>query len=332
MSIDSSGKLDTPNATTDSSDAHNRKLISGKREIPELWDVCTNGRLGTGYTNLKELDPAAWEFLFGVMDAGVAIWIGHPNPRYEPGSGEQEFWRPKRWPSITPRSHPRPDYDPCLRDFTKGDCLCANTNEKLAVVDVDPRNGGDIEKVRNLLANDLGMRIFAEVISPSGGRHFYVAGHPDLPSRQKIEGWPGVEIKSHKANITLPGSLRPKYGCAGYTIVLNNLQDMLSGDPNGPQTFCGDPEGAQALCEWVIENSPHKDFSLSNGQSGVFEGDLSNIKPYAVKVLNEECRILAAAPEGEREMQTNKSALKLGHYVGGGELPQEHVVDRLFAA
>jgi putative DNA primase/helicase len=33
-----------------------------------------------------------------------------------------------------------------------------------------------------------------------------------------------------------------------------------------------------------------------------------------------------------RESQTNKSALKLGHYVGGGELPEEHVVDRLFAA
>ncbi len=30
-------------------------------------------------------------------------------------------------------------------------------------------------------------------------------------------------------------------------------------------------------------------------------------------------------------MQTNQSALKLGHFVGGGELPEEHVIDRLFA-
>ena len=64
----------------------------------------------------------------------------------------------------------------------------------------------------------------------------------------------------------------------------------------------------------------------------MFEGNLNGIHPYARKVLDEECRILAEAPEGEREMQTNQSALKLGHYVGGGELPEEHVVDRLFAA
>ena len=194
-------------------------------------------------------------------------------------------------------------------------------------MDVDPRNSGDIERVRKLLADDLGVRVFAEVITPGGGRHFYVAGHPDLPSRQTIEGWPGVEIKSHKANITLPGTLRPKYGGAGYTIVFDDLQALdriHAADP--------DPQGTAALCRWVAENSPKKDYFRGNGQSGVFEGDLSNIKPYAVKALNEECRILAAAPEGEREMQTNKSALKLGHLVGGGELPEEHVVDRLFAA
>jgi hypothetical protein len=242
-----SNKLTTLNAGAGNANSKGQRHNGdGNWTIPEIWDARTKGKLGTGYATLKELDPAAWEFLFGLMDAGVAVWIGRPNRNYEPGSKEpgsrEEFWRPKRWPTITLLSHPRPDYDPFLRDFEKGCALCANTNEKVAVVDVDPRNGGDIEKVRNLLTNDLGMRIFAEVISPGDGRHFYVGGHPDLPSRQTIEGWPGVEIKSHKANITLPGTLRPKYGGAGYTIVFDDLLDLPSGDP----------EGAQALCRWGV--------------------------------------------------------------------------------
>jgi hypothetical protein len=318
-----SNKLTTSNAGAGNANSNEQgQNGDGKRDIhPDalgLWNARTKGRYGTADRNLKELDPAAWELFNTLRDAGVAIWTAHPNPNYflKSGerSGEQEFYRPKGWPRIT-------YIRATIEGFTEGDCLCANTGPVLAVVDVDPRNGGDIEAVRTLL-RDLGVRIFAEVDTPGGGKHFYAAGHPDLPSKQTIEGWPGVEIKCHKTCITLPGTQRQEYGGAGYNIVFDDLLDLPSGDP----------EGAQALCEWVIENSPNKNYSLSNGQSGVFEGDLHNISPYAVKALNEECRILAGAPEGEREMQTNKSALKLGHLVGGGELPEEHVVDRLFAA
>ena len=51
-----------------------------------------------------------------------------------------------------------------------------NTGDPLAVVDVDTRNGGDVEKVRALLA-EYKVRIFAEVDTPSGGKYFYIAGH-----------------------------------------------------------------------------------------------------------------------------------------------------------
>ena len=54
-----------------------------------------------------------------------------------------------------------------------------NTGIPFAVVDVDTQNGGDVEKVRALLAK-LKVRIFAEVDTPGGGKHFYIAGHPDL--------------------------------------------------------------------------------------------------------------------------------------------------------
>ena len=44
-----------------------------------------------------------------------------------------------------------------------------------------PGNGGDVEKVRALLTG-LGVRVFAEIDTPGGGKHFYVAGHRDLPA------------------------------------------------------------------------------------------------------------------------------------------------------
>ena len=189
-------------------------------DIPEHW----KGH-GIGWDILWEQDLAAWEFVNKLIDQRVTVWMATPIPNYVWPSKDEHIW-PKGWPRITPdipgaSSHSRIR----LGGYESGCRICANTGEKLAVVDVDPRNGGDIERVRKLLA-DLGVRVFAEVITPGGGRHFYVAGHPDLPSRQTIEGWPGVEIKSHKANITLPGTLRPKYGGAGYTIVFNDLQAL----------------------------------------------------------------------------------------------------------
>jgi hypothetical protein len=60
----------------------------------------------------------------------------------------------------------------------------------VAAVDVDPRNQGDIERTRQMLEG-LNIKIFAEVETPGGGRHFYVAGHPELASAHNLTGWQG---------------------------------------------------------------------------------------------------------------------------------------------
>jgi hypothetical protein len=64
-----------------------------------------------------------------------------------------------------------------LNRFQRGWAIMARTGGSVAVVDVDPRNGSDIDKTKQLL-DSLNVRIFAEVATPSGGRHFYIAGHP----------------------------------------------------------------------------------------------------------------------------------------------------------
>ena len=103
----------------------------------------------------------------------------------------------------------------------------------VAVFDVDTKNGGDTEKVRALLA-ELGVRIYAEVGTPSGGAHFYIKGHPDLPTvhskaeNPKLPDYPGLDIQSHGANVFTPGTLRTKYGGTGYTIVFDDLDQMAA--------------------------------------------------------------------------------------------------------
>ncbi len=125
-----------------------------------------------------------------------------------------------------------------------------NTGDPLAVVDVDTRNASDVEKVRALL-DGLGVRIFAEVDTPSGGKHFCVAGHPELPSvhstekNQRLPGYPGVDIKSHGCNVFTPGTLRIKYGGLGYDVVFDELDRLPLLDD--------DEEGTVEFIDWVAE-------------------------------------------------------------------------------
>ena len=117
------------------------------------------------------------------------------------------------------------------------------------MVDVDTKNSPNVEKTRQLL-DGLGVRIFAEVETPgtddSGrhGRHFAIAGHPDLPSCSALDGWPGIDVLSHGRLVFLPGTQRPKYNDAEYRIIYDNLEALADGD---------DPDGAETFANWVAE-------------------------------------------------------------------------------
>lgn len=56
------------------------------------------------------------------------------------------------------------------------------------------------------------------------------------------------------------------------------------------------------------------------------------LDPYVQKALDDECKALASAPEGERAKQAFKSAAALGQLVGGGVLPRETAEQALLAA
>ena len=101
------------------------------------------------------------------------------------------------------------------------------------------------------LLDGLGVRIFAEVDTPSGGKQFCVAGHPELLSvhstekNQRLPGYPGVDVQSFGANVFTPGTLRIKYGGVGYDVVFDELDRLPLLDD--------DEEGTVEFIDWVAE-------------------------------------------------------------------------------
>jgi hypothetical protein len=217
----------------------------------------------------------------------VPLWVGKHNPNLPDGDS---FFRPKGWPTLTAEGN-----EERLKDFRKGKAVCANTGGVVTVIDVDPRNGGDIEKVRALLAR-LGVRVFAEIASPSGGRHFYIAGHPSLPSvhskpdNPKLPGFPGVDIQSFGCNVFLTGTQRPKYQGKGYTVVLDDLDALAEGDPAGSEAFA--QWVAQQLATGAKENAKKRaanksDFEFERAGPWTGEKPDARQQAYLDKVLDE---------------------------------------------
>ena len=126
------------------------------------------------------------------------------------GDGAKEFYRPTGWQDSTVDSNAAARAGHAAR----GGALLGILGGEVAVVDVDTKNGGSVEGTRALLAQ-LGVTTYGEIETPSGGRHFYVPGHPDLPSvgaskhREGLIGHSGVEILASGRNVFIPGTTRP---------------------------------------------------------------------------------------------------------------------------
>jgi hypothetical protein len=181
--------------------------------------------------------------------------------------------------------------------------------EKCAVCDVDPRNGGDIEKVRSLLQR-LSVRVFAEVRTPGGGVHFWVAGHEALRSkhfRPNHPEWPGLDIQSHGTLVYLPGSARFDKGYAGaeYRIVFADLAALAEGDA----------DGSEALVDWLADVAPVVDSAAAEPADPYDGHELGRTeKRYLAAALAGEREKVAKCPEGGRNQQLNDSAYAMGSW------------------
>jgi hypothetical protein len=242
----------------------------------------------------------------------------------EPGVNGSEFTRPSGWQQLDPAGNAAR-----IKTHRHGHALGGVMGGRVAVVDVDTKNGADADSTRRLL-DELGVTVYGDVATPSGGRHFYVAGHPELPTvhaaagRDGLVGHPGVEVISFGANVFLPGTVRPKYDGAGYTVTVDNLAALADG---------GDPDGAEALAGWVAVHRVHvaEDFEPAPPWDGTPPDKRQSA--YLRAVLDSLCNDLAAMrPNSGRNVALYTAALKCGSFVAGAGMREWAVVDRLSAA
>jgi hypothetical protein len=233
----------------------------------------------------------------------------------EPGGGESEF----RYPRGDRDGLSAADNAERLNKRKPSWAIMARTGGSVAIVDVDPRNGGDIDKTKQLLGS-LNVRIFAEIATPSGGRHFYVAGHPELPSTSNLDGWPGIDILSYGKLVFLPGTQRPKYGGRGYTIISDNLDALADG---------GDPDGAEAFADWVASRRAlGEQFAASPPWTGG-EPDARQAKYLAAMLAGIHRDLSLMGKDSGRNTAVYNKALKCGNYIAGAGLDESVAIDVL---
>jgi hypothetical protein len=236
----------------------------------------------------------------------------------EPGGGESEFCYPRGDRDGLSAS----DNAKHLSKYKLSWAIMARTGGPVAVVDVDPRNGGDIEKTRQLL-DGLGVRIFAEIATPSGGRHFYIAGHPELPSTSNLDGWPGIDILSFGKLVFLPGTQRPKYSNCGFAIISDNLEALADG---------GDQNGAEAFADWVASRRGRgEQFETSSPWIGG-EPDARQAKYLAAMLAGIHRDLSAMGKDSGRNTAVYNKALQCGNYIAGAGLNEAAAIDVLLDA
>jgi len=238
----------------------------------------------------------------------------------EPSSGRPEFHYPKdARDKISSTQN-----DLRLSQWKPGKAIMGVMGGNVAAADVDPRNGGDVARTRQLL-DGLGVRVYAEVETPGpgDGRHFFVAGHPELASAHNLIGWSGIDIQSFGSLLFLPGTQRPKYNGAGYKIIFDNLEALADG---------GDPDGAAALAGWVAERrGSREEFEPSPPWDG---------KPldkrqaaYLDKMLrNMHSKLSIMGRDSGRNTAAYHAALKIGNFIAGAGLDEAHATAMLLDA
>lgn len=201
-----------------------------------------------------------------------------------------------------------------------GAAICANMGGPIAVVDVDTKNGAQVDKIRAAL-DGAGVRIYADILTPSGGRHFYVPGHPDLPTvhakadREGLTGYPGVEILSYGTNVFLPGSQRAKYAGAPYLIISDELEVLADG---------GDRESAENLAAWVAAHRIVQAEQFEIGEA--WDGTAPDRRQQAylqAAVQRRVDAISAMGPESGRNTKCFEAGLMIGNYAAGAGLNAE---------
>ena len=151
--------------------------------------------------------------------------------------------------------------------------------ERVAVVDVDPRNGGDIEQVRDPpgRAGRDGVRRGRH----TGSRPTLLRPRPPRPAslQQPLCRLPGRGRCAPLSNVFLPGTQRPKYDGGGYTVILDNLLALADGGnrmPSRPLSGSWPEHRAAATAEPFVVSAPWTGRAPDKRQAAYLRAALDN--------------------------------------------------------
>lgn len=81
------------------------------------------------------------------------------------------------------------------------------------VIDVDPRNFNGSDRFAELCELlKLNLDLYPRVFSGGGGQHIYMSKPPELETCASMDGFPGIEFKSHGVQLVAGGSVHPDSG------------------------------------------------------------------------------------------------------------------------
>lgn len=174
--------------------------------------------------------------------AGVPVFVA--TPKQEPGV----FHLPKEWQHTEANAA-------VVDDWRPGYALCAVMGHVFDVIDVDPRNGGDIAALNGAIPH-----IYAIVRTPRGGKHYWIKAL-GLAKAQSIR--PGVDYQGGKPDgsgrsfVYLPPTFRPgeQTNPDGTPMLASYLWETRPGGA-GAMNLWGDTTGAALagqIPKWLAE-------------------------------------------------------------------------------
>jgi len=175
----------------------------------------------------------------------------------------------------------------------------------LVVVDIDPRNGGNRQKL-----DDLGGFPPTPTAQTGGGGEHILLRHPGrkVKSKSELGGIQGIDQKGDGGYIVAPPSNHISGGVYAWKI-----------KPDTPLA---------AIPAWLMPlllQGEDKAQGRRQAHQGGGAGPGGEFSRYAHKALADELAKLARTPEGQRNAQLNQSAFALGQLVGAGALDRGSV-------
>lgn len=125
--------------------------------------------------HITDQERADLEVARALAAAGVPLFLAQPDPESKTG-----FRPPKHWERTEP--------DPTVVDrWRPGLALCAVMGCGLDLIDLDPRNGGNVNALDGALPD-----VWGRAATPSGGQHYFIRS---LGAGSRDNVYPGIDVK-----------------------------------------------------------------------------------------------------------------------------------------